>query len=93
MHFGQEIPMPMISSGKIEIFADIENVLNLLDKDWGALTQVQFPYNAALVRVTCAATSGANCTKYQYGTVQAPNEVLQTRQSLYGVRIGARVKF
>ncbi|CAH0498188.1 TonB-dependent receptor [Novosphingobium sp. CECT 9465] len=93
MHFGQEIPVPMISAGKIEIFADIENVLNLIDKDWGALTQVQFPYNAALVRVTCATTSGSNCTKYQYSTVQAPNQVLQTRQSLYGVRIGAKVKF
>lgn len=93
LHFGQEIPVPMVSGGKIELFADIENVLNMIDKDWGALTQVQFPYNAALVRVTCAATSGSNCTKYQYGNVLAPNEVLQTRQSLYGIRIGAKVKF
>jgi outer membrane receptor protein involved in Fe transport len=93
LHFGQEIPMPVLSAGKIELFADVENVLNMIDKDWGALSQVEFAYNAAIVRVTCAATSGANCTKYQYGTVQAPNEVLQTRQSLYGIRIGAKVKF
>jgi len=93
LHFGQEIPVPMISAGKIELFADIENVLNMIDKDWGALSQVEFAYNAAVVRVTCATTSGPNCTKYQYGTVQAPNEVLQTRQSLYGIRIGAKVKF
>ncbi len=93
LHFGQEIPVPMVSGGKIELFADIENVLNMIDKDWGALSQVEFPYNSAIVRVTCAATSGPNCTKYQYGTVQAPNEVLQTRQSLYGIRIGARIKF
>lgn len=93
LHFGQEIPLPVVPAGKIELFADIENVLNLIDKDWGALSQVEFPYNAALVRVSCAATSGTNCTKYQYSRVQAPNEVLQTRQSLYGIRVGARVKF
>lgn len=93
LHFGQEIPVPLVSGGKIELFADIENVLNMIDKDWGALSQVQFPYNATVVRVTCATTVGPNCTKYQYGTVLAPNEVLQTRQSLYGVRLGARIKF
>lgn len=93
LHFGQEIPLPLAPAGKIELFADVENVLNMIDKDWGALTQVEFAYNAVIARVTCAATSGTNCTKYQYGTIQAPNEVLQTRQSLYGIRIGARVKF
>lgn len=93
LHFGQEIPVPLVSGGKIELFADIENVLNMIDKDWGALSQVQFPYNSTVVRVTCATTVGPNCTKYQYGTVLAPNEVLQTRQSLYGIRVGARIKF
>lgn len=93
LHFGQELPLPLLSGGKFELFADIENVLNLLNKDWGSLRQVQFPYNAALVRVACAATSGTNCTKYRYSNVLAPNEVLQTRQSLYGIRVGARIKF
>jgi outer membrane receptor for ferrienterochelin and colicin len=92
-HFGQEIPVPVVDGAKIELFADIENVLNLINKNWGSLRQVQFPYNAAVVRVTCATTSGNNCTKYQYSNVLAPNEVLQTRQSLYGIRVGVRVKF
>ncbi|SLJ86574.1 TonB-dependent receptor [Novosphingobium mathurense] len=93
LHFGQVLPLPVVSGGKFELFADIENVLNMINKDWGALRQVQFPYNSNLVRVTCAQASGGNCTKYQYSNVLAPNEVLQTRQSLYGVRIGARIKF
>ena len=95
LHFGQEIPLPGVlgASPKFELFADVENVLNLLDKDWGSLRQVQFPYNSALVRVACAATSGSNCTRYLYSNVLAPNEVLQTRQSLYQIRVGVRVKF
>lgn len=93
LHFGQELPVPMLAAGKFELFADIENVLNLLNKDWGSLRQVQFPYNAAIVTVTCNATSGNNCTQYKYSSPSLPNEVLQTRQSLYGIRVGARIKF
>ncbi|MFM5923246.1 MAG: TonB-dependent receptor, partial [Novosphingobium sp.] len=109
LHFGQELPVPMAKGFKFELFADIENVLNLLNKDWGSLRQVQFPYNAALVRVAClnAATAtgtapGAGvtnttttqvCKQYRYSSVLAPSEVLQTRQSLYGIRVGVKVKF
>ncbi len=123
LHFGQEIPLPSImgSSPKLELFGDIENVLNLMDKDWGALRQFPFPYNAALVRVQCigagtlaptgtapgsfisgnsgptyAAVNTATtqaCQQYRYSNVVAPNIQLQTRQSLYQIRIGARLKF
>ena len=93
LHFGQEIPLPVVDGAKLELFADIENVLNLLDKDWGSLRQVQFPYSAAVVRVACAVAAGSNCTQYRFSNVLAPNEVLQTRQSLYGIRVGARLKF
>lgn len=109
LHVGQEIPLPFVSTGKLELFADIENVLNLLDRDWGTLRQVQFPYNAALVRVQCLSAPVATgttpaaaqinssttqtCSQYRYSNVQAPTEVTQTRQSLYGIRIGARIKF
>lgn len=96
LHIAQELPLPVVDGGKFELFADIENVLNMLDKDWGALRQVQFPYNAALVRVACVASPtnpAETCASYRYSNVRAPTEVLQTRQSLYGIRVGARVKF
>ncbi len=105
LHFSQQIPT-FVGGAKIELFADIENVLNLIDKDWGSLRQVQFAYNAAVVRVACLAvatptgtagvantTSTQTCTQYRYSNVLAPNEVLQTRQSLYGIRVGAKLKF
>jgi outer membrane receptor for ferrienterochelin and colicin len=107
--FRQELPLPVVNGGHFELFADIENVLNLINRDWGSLRQVQFPYNAAVVRVAClnaaVATGTApgagvtntastqTCAQYRYSNVLAPNEVLQTRQSLYGIRVGVRVKF
>ena len=108
LHVGQEIPTP-VSGLKLELFADIENVLNLIDSDWGALRQVPFDYTSTLVRVACLTTavptgtaptgaqSTANpsqaCAQYRYSNVTAPTEVLQTRQSLYGIRVGAKIKF
>lgn len=104
LHMSQEIPVS--GTAKIELFADIENVLNMIDSDWGALRQVPFDYTSTLVRVSCltaaaptgtagtAATSSTQpCAQYRYSNVVAPVEVLQTRQSLYGIRVGAKVKF
>ncbi|WP_309750991.1 carboxypeptidase regulatory-like domain-containing protein [Novosphingobium sp.] len=110
LHFGQELPVPMVPGMKLEVFADVENVLNMINKDWGSLRQVQFPYNAAIVRVQClnvttvptgtAPTAGQintsstqPCAQYRYSSVVAPAEILQTRQSLYAVRVGVRIKF
>ena len=47
LHFSQELPAPGINRifprARFRLFADIENVLNLIDSDWGALRQVSFP--------------------------------------------------
>jgi hypothetical protein len=60
MHLSQEVPL--VKGSKLELFADIENVLNLIDSDWGSLRQVEFPYNAPLVRVACLNTAVATGT-------------------------------
>ena len=109
LHFGQEIQLPVASGVKLELFADVENVLNLLNKDWGSLRQVQFPYNAAITRVQCLSapvvtgtapgagvvntSTTQTCAQYRYSQVIAPTEVLQTRQSLYAIRVGVKLKF
>jgi hypothetical protein len=92
LHLSQEIPTYFLGS-KVKLFADIENLLNLIDSDWGALRQVSFPYTAAVVRVACATMVGTNCTQYRYSNFQAPNLTLNTRQSLYQIRVGARFSF
>ena len=105
LHFSQEIPA-FVGNAKFKLFADVENVLNFIDSDWGALRQVDFPYNAAIARVACltapaatgtagtvATTSSQTCAQYRYSNVLAPNEVLTSRVSLYGVRVGVKVNF
>lgn len=92
LHLAQEIPT-FIGGSRLELFADVENVLNLLDSDWGALRQVSFPYTAAVVRVSCTAIVSNSCTQYRYSTVTDPNLTLNSRQSLYQVRVGVRFEF
>ena len=92
LHLSQEIPT-FVGGSRIELFADVENFLNLLNKNWSSLRQVSFPYTASIVTVNCAATSGNNCTQYQYSRVTDPTLTLSSRQSLYQIRVGARVRF
>jgi hypothetical protein len=92
LHLSQELPAP-VGPGRFKVFADLENVLNMINKNWGSLRQVEFPYTAPIATVECAQTSGTNCTQYRYSRITDVNEVLQGRQSLYQVRIGARFEF
>ena len=106
LHLAQEIPT-VVTPAKVELFADVENVLNLINRDWSSLRQVVFPYTASVVNVSCltkqvatgASTSGIistlaqPCAQYRYSNVAAPNLSLSTRQSFYQIRVGARVRF
>ena len=100
----QEVPFAF--GGKLELMADVENVLNLIDKDWGTIQQVGFPYTASVVNVTClqaaapsgtAGTAATNasqpCAQYRYSSFRAPNEATNINGSLWGVRFGVRVRF
>jgi hypothetical protein len=101
--------VPFVFGGKIELSAEMENVLNFIDKDWGTVRQVGFPYAAQVVNVTCltapqgttgsaTATASQPCAQYLYSnrsgtTFTAPVEATQINGSLWGVRFGVRVKF
>lgn len=92
LHAAQEIPT-FVGHSRVEVFADVENFLNLINHNWSSLRQVAFPYTASIVTVTCSQTSGNNCTQYQYSRVTDPTLTFSTRQSLYQIRVGARVRF
>jgi hypothetical protein len=53
LHMDQEVPVPGWSRARVKLFADVENVLNLLDSDWGVQRQVNFPYFGNVVNVQC----------------------------------------
>lgn len=108
LSISQEVPL-FIGKSKLRLFADIENVLNLIDSDWGSLRQVAFPYTAGIVNVQCLSapvatgttpgagvvntSSSQNCAQYRYSGVTSPNIDLVSRQSLYGIRVGAKISF
>ena len=108
LHLEQELPTG-ITGSKVSVFADVNNVLNLIDSDWGALKQYNFSYNAAVVQVQCLAvatptgTSGAGvvtnssaqpCAQYRYSGFATPNDkVTNVTGSLYAIRVGARFTF
>jgi len=104
LHLEQEIPT-FIGGSRITLFGDINNLPNLLNKNWGGLRQVNG--SAALVNVQCANAGGTaltgnigsatnptnGCAKYVYSGFRAPNEALNVTQSLYQIRLGARFTF
>ncbi|MEI6419352.1 MAG: TonB-dependent receptor, partial [Sphingomonadales bacterium] len=104
----QELPVPFTRNAKFEAFADFENVLNLINKDWGSLRQVAFPYYGTLVNVQCVSAGGstgtanttpaAPCAQYRYAArsgnvVTAPVQAINLLPSLWQIRVGARVRF
>jgi hypothetical protein len=113
LQVSQELPVPgvrnILPRARIRLFADVENVLNMIDSDWGSLRQVSFPQTAAIVNVQCLTTptptgtapgagvvntaSNQVCAQYRYFNVVAPNEALSARQSLYQIRVGVRFDF
>ncbi len=89
--------LPLVWGAKLKIFGDIENVLNLIDRNLGSYRVVNFPYFANVVQASCAAFAPApnagTCLKYSYRQVQDPTLSLQSRVSLYQIRVGAKLEF
>ncbi|PZQ61297.1 MAG: TonB-dependent receptor [Sphingomonas taxi] len=56
LHIAQEIPT-FVGNSRIQIFADIENFTNFLNKNWGQIREYQFPYTIAAARATCLTTA------------------------------------
>lgn len=105
LHLEQEIPT-FVGKSRISVFADIENFLNILNSKWGIQEQVPFSYSVPLVKVQCVTATGAvstastACAQYRFAPnatsgISTPNQSLTdpVQNSLYLIRIGARLKF
>lgn len=108
LHLAQELPVyPVHGGSKLELYADIINFPNLLNKNWGILNQVAFPYALApVVAVNCqlagnAGACGANAGKNVYLYQQfKPGNIVGTvitpsspPTPLWVIKLGARFKF
>ncbi|MBY0519278.1 MAG: TonB-dependent receptor, partial [Sphingomonas sp.] len=107
LHLEQEIPV-FVGKSRVAIFADINNLPNLLNSNWGGLRQIG---NAPVVTVQCLSqavatgtTPGAGiintnstqpCVQYRYSAYRDPDTNLQPifNASTYFIRIGARFTF
>lgn len=89
--------IPFFLGGNWEFFFDFENLLNLIDRDWGQLRQVEFPYYAPVVQVSCTGVTSltAPCTQYRYANVRDPALAIrpQPDPSIWRLRMGARLSF
>ncbi len=100
LRFAQELPIFRKTRGILTL--DIENFANMINKDWGQVRQVGFPYFTPVVDVNRIATTGcpngaASCYVYrprsgQSGPV-APFEQISSLPSVWRVQLGVRIEF
>ena len=81
LHLAQEVPT-FVGRSRFTVFADVENLTNLINKKWGQIREYVFPYTIAPVKVQCltqavatgttptaaqvAANAGQACVQYRY---------------------------
>lgn len=89
MRVQQALPLPL--GAKFRMFADVENVLNLINRNWN--TYKVFQDSVSVVNVACVAEGSNSCARYLYSSPN--NQVATTFQnaSLWQVRLGARIDF
>ncbi len=91
LHIEQELPVPLLPSARFKLFGDVENVLNLINSDWGSYRT----YNplTSVVNVACAQQVGSNCNQYSYTAFTAPTLQANAQLGVWRMRLGARFEF
>ena len=105
VRISQELPAFFPNGAKLEVFADIENLGNLLNDDWGVLEQYDFYRGVPVVDVRCATSAtgadvgcGTPGAKYVYsapggGGFQQPVQAFRRNSSVWQIKLGAKYKF
>jgi hypothetical protein len=101
LHFSQQVPF--FHHSHFTALFDIENVLNLIDSQWGTFQSFG---DQTVVRVTCntggatpvaisaATTNSTPCGGYTYSTANINSKATaQPKFSLYAIRLGVRFDF
>ncbi|MEG3083746.1 carboxypeptidase regulatory-like domain-containing protein [Sphingomonas sp. PB2P12] len=88
LHISQEIPFFF---GKAKIFTDVENVLNLLNRNWN--TYKVFSDSVSVANVSCVATAQSTCGRYLYSNPSTQTATTYQSASLWQMRVGMRFDF
>ena len=89
LHFQQDIPMPVMEKSKVAFTVDISNLTNMLNNNWGRISQFGFPYVVPVVQAT-----GVSGGKYIYsGPLLPATRSVLARQSVWGLNFGLRYSF
>lgn len=97
LHIEQEIPT-FVGKSRFSVFADIENLPNLINHKWGEQLRNFFPYTDVVAKVQCKAVGTNACGQYQYSAPStdsflADQLITVNGSSLYSIRFGARLSF
>ncbi|MDP3747622.1 MAG: TonB-dependent receptor [Phenylobacterium sp.] len=100
LHLSQELPS-LIKGHKFKIVLDIQNVLNLLNDEWGIVEE--YSDVNTVVRVSCAnsagtavATGDPSCPRYRYQSFDANSlreNIDNNGRSLWTIQVGLRYQF
>lgn len=88
LHVSQEVPFVV---GKIQLFADVENLLNLLNRNWN--TYKVFSDSVSVANVSCVAAGGNPCARYLYANPSTQTATTYQSASLWQMRLGVRFNF
>ena len=91
LHLEQELPT-FVGRSRVSVFADIQNLPNLLNKNWGGFRQAAFPYLEDVVQVQCltapvatgvtptaaqiATSPSQPCVQYRYSSAVKPSDAI-----------------
>jgi outer membrane receptor for ferrienterochelin and colicin len=98
LHIEQELPAFFPGGSRLSLYADVENIGNLLNDEWGVLQQLPFPfYSTDVVARNCQAT-GSGCAAgignfYQYDSLSQDSSQSFNSGSVWQAKIGIRYSF
>ncbi len=95
MRFSQELP-GFFGDNKAEIWLDVLNVGNLLNKDWGLIDEVGFQANGGQARSFVNFAGFDSTGRYIYDVVPTPEQLLRrdrNAESRWALQLGFRYSF
>jgi hypothetical protein len=98
LHLEQEIPAFFPGGARLSLYADIENIGNLLNDEWGVVQQLGFPFYSTDIEAVNCQVAGSACAAgignfYQYNRIAQDSASSFNASSVWQAKIGIRYSF